>query len=126
MLFDLPYKYETKSIFGLDRLKKRCIVWRMNETTKIDINGSVGDAINEGISAMFVMSILLILGGFLFAPWFADFRRRSLEKKYNVSQYPSRWPMIHAEIAKTRLILWVVAIISWIVVIGMYAASRAI
>ncbi len=90
--------------------------------TKIDIRGSISDAANETAKDAMGMVAVALLFGFLFAPYFSPFFRYQLEQKYNVDKNLHLRNRVDEEMVKVNRILWIVAIVGWILTFWAYAA----
>lgn len=89
---------------------------------KIDIRGSVSDAVSEtGKDIIGLLAVALIVG-FAFAPYFSGIFRYNLNEKYNTNQNLHLLEKVDEEMVKINHILWGVAIVSWILIIGSFIA----
>jgi len=88
----------------------------MNEKpVKIDLIGSVEETVEEGVAFIGFSLIVLLIVGCLIAPCFTMFFESGLEKKYDCSNHPENYPIVHKELSKIRFNLTIFAIISWLI-----------
>jgi hypothetical protein len=92
----------------------------MKDKNEIDIRGSINTAVSETAKDLLGMLVVAMIFGFAFAPWFSPFFRNYLEKKYRVNEdIIPRTALVNSEMKKINRNLWIVAIISWCIIIGV-------
>lgn len=95
----------------------------MNDNNEIDIRGSINTAVNETSKDLLGIMVVAMIFGFAFAPWFSPFFRNYLEKKYRVNEdIVPRMALVNSEMEKIDRKLWIIAIVSWILIIATYVA----
>jgi hypothetical protein len=95
----------------------------MKDKNEIDIRGSINTAVSETAKDLLGMLVVAIIFGFAFAPWFSPFFRNYLEHKYRVKEdIVPRTKLVNAEMKKIDRNLWIVAIISWVLILWAYVA----
>lgn len=95
----------------------------MNNRIEVDLRKSVNTAVKETAGDLLGMMVLVLICGFAFAPWFSPFFRYYLESKYKINEdIAPRMALVNSEMVKINRRLWLVAIISWAIII--YLACR--
>jgi hypothetical protein len=89
----------------------------MNENPKIDLKGSVEDAVGKTTAELAGFMILLVVVGILFAPIFAPLFENYVDEKYDITHHYDRIPLANANMLKIKRNLWILAIVAWIVLI---------
>lgn len=85
----------------------------MNEKLKIDLRGSVSDAVSETITDFSGFAIFMAFVGCLIAPIFAPLFRGSLYAKYDINHHYDRIPLVESKMRVIKLGLWIVAALGW-------------
>lgn len=96
----------------------------INDKVKIDINGSLHDAVGEAATEVTGIFIVALIVGVLIAPAFGSWIESALKKQYSYLPYEDRYPVINAKMAKAYIVLWTVSLIAWAAVIGTYISYR--
>ena len=92
----------------------------MNEKPKVDINGSIVSAIVEAFQYVCGMVLVALLFGFLVAPMFATLIQPAVEKRYDTYNHPENYIIVAQKMVYVRAVLWGIAILGWIAVLGSY------
>jgi hypothetical protein len=93
--------------------------------SKIDIRGSVSDAVNETGKDLIGLLVVALIVGFAFAPYFSSIFRHNLKNKYDTNNNLHLLEKVDEEMVKIDRILWITAIISWLLIIGSYIAYHS-
>ena len=95
----------------------------MNKNLIDEVLGAV-KTIAGFLATMAYFTILLaIVFGVLFAPLFTCLFETGLATKYNVADYPSRWPLVHKELKTIRFVLFLVSIAAWVGLVVLLAIN---
>jgi len=92
----------------------------MNERLKIDLKGSVSDAVSETIKEIGGFAIFVVFVGCLFAPVFATLFENPLHEKYDTAHHYDRYPLVEQKMQSVKKVLWCVALASWAFVVVCY------
>ena len=83
-----------------------------NRKIKIDVAGSVGDAISDVERSAVGFAVIAVIFGCLIAPMFLPMFEEAAYIKYKPLHY-NGYPLARAEIRKTRIALWLIALAAW-------------
>lgn len=91
-----------------------------DDQTKIDVGGTIREGVVE-LSGLAIFAVVFLTGvGLLFAPWFADFAREGLMKKYGAYADWSKRALVERDIRRLKGWLWCVAIATWTIFLIAY------
>lgn len=97
----------------------------MNDRVEVDIRKAISTAATETSKDLFGMMGVAFIFGVAFAPWFSPFFRYYYETKFNVNGNIRRMALVDQQMIKVNRILWIVAIVSWILIFAAYASYNA-
>ncbi len=96
----------------------------MNDNAKIDIRGSVNDAVEATAHDVIGLFVVVAILGCLIAPYWADLFDNYYILAYGVKQDTSRYVFVKRKMVQIKILLWMVAIFAWTLVIGVYIAKE--